>query len=91
MFAFSAALLIYAGLLALTKDYRMLPLRIRPSIKPKNRKQYVTGLAKVIALVAVAPALSGATGFLSIPVAVFVLISGIIAAILLGSGIVRKQ
>lgn len=41
-------------------------------------------LAKIIALVSVSPALSGAVGFWNIYVALFVLIAGTIAAIWLG-------
>ena len=48
---FSAMLLLYAGLMALFKDYKMLPLRARTSVKPKNEKKYMTQLAKIIALV----------------------------------------
>ena len=33
---FSAAILVYAGLMALTKDYKMLPYRATISVKPKN-------------------------------------------------------
>ena len=46
---FAGALLLYAGLMALTKDYKMLPYRARTSVKPKNPKKYMTQLAKVIA------------------------------------------
>ena len=35
---FAGALLLYAGLMALTKDYKMLPYRARTSVKPKNPK-----------------------------------------------------
>ena len=36
MGVFAAALLIYAGMMALFKDYKMLPYRARVSVKPKN-------------------------------------------------------
>ena len=52
MWFFAGALLLYAGLMALTKDYKMLPYRARTSVKPKNPKKYMTQLSKVIALVA---------------------------------------
>ena len=41
---FAGALLLYAGLMALTKDYKMLPYRARTSVKPKNPKKYMTQL-----------------------------------------------
>jgi hypothetical protein len=34
MAAFSAALLLYAGLMVLFKNYKMIPLRARASFKP---------------------------------------------------------
>ena len=87
MFIFSGALLLYAGLLALTKDYLLLPYRVKRAVKPmskKERKSHMIKLAKIIALVSVSPALSGAVGFWNIYVALFVLIAGTIAAIWLG-------
>ena len=64
MFIFAGALLLYAGLMAVTKDYNLLPLRARVSVKPKDKKAYTFQLAKVIALVAAAPALGGLAGLL---------------------------
>ena len=55
---FAGLILIYAGLMALTKDYKMLPFRARVSVQPKDEKRYMKQLAKVVALVALAPALS---------------------------------
>lgn len=59
MFIFSGALLLYAGLMALTRDYKLVPYRARVSVKPKNPKQYMLQLSKAVALTAAAPALSG--------------------------------
>ena len=87
MFIFSGALLLYAGLLALTKDYLLLPYRVKRAVKPmskKERKSHMIKLAKIIALVSAFPAMSGAVGFWNIYVALFVLIAGTIAAIWLG-------
>jgi len=89
MLAFSGMLLVYAGLMALTKDYKMLPLRMRQSVKPKDSRKYMTQLAKVIAIVAAAPGLSGLLGFWNIPVAVVILIGGTILAIWLGTRIMK--
>ena len=89
MLAFSGMLLVYAGLMALTKDYKMLPLRMRQSVKPKDSRKYMTHLAKVIAIVAAAPGLSGLLGFWNIPVAVVILIGGTILAIWLGTRIMK--
>ena len=85
MLAFSGALFIYAGLLALTKDYKMLPFRSRQSVDPEDSRKYACKLAKVVALVAMAPALSGLLGFWNITVAVVVLLGGIAAAIWIGA------
>ena len=59
LFVFSAALLLYAGLLAMTRDYNLLPRRGTVSVKPKDPKAYTAQLAKAIALTAAAPALGG--------------------------------
>lgn len=84
MFIFSGAILLYAGILALTKDYKMLPYRSRVSVKPEDPKRYALQLSKVIALVALAPALSGLVGFWNFPAAFAVLIVG--TAVLLAAG-----
>lgn len=90
MAAFSAALLLYAGLMALFKDYKMIPLRARVSYKPKNEKKYMTQLAKVIALVAISPALSSLVGLWNIFAGMIVLILATIFFIWLGTKIMKK-
>lgn len=89
MGAFSAALLIYAGLMALTKDYKILPFRARVSVKPKDEKLYMTQLAKTVALVALSPALSALVGLWSITGAFIVLIAAAILLIWLGTKLMR--
>ena len=48
---FSIAILLYAALMTLTKDYTILPQRAMQSVEPKDPKKYMTAFAKVIALV----------------------------------------
>ena len=86
---FSCALLLYAGLMALFKDYKMIPIRARQSVKPKNEKEYMTRLAKVVALVACAPALSAIAGLWNMIAALVVLIAAGILLIWLGTKLVR--
>lgn len=63
---FAAVILLYAGLLAATKDEKMLPLSVQASIKHrKNKKQYISGLSKCIALVSLAPAIAALVGIWS--------------------------
>ena len=62
MLIFSGALLLYAALLAITKDYNLLPYRATNSVKPKNPEKYTFQLAKAVALTAVAPAACGIVG-----------------------------
>lgn len=90
MFIFAGALLIYAGLAALTKDYRILPVKARVSVKPKDPKTYTLQFSKVIALAAAAPALGGLFGLLHPVAGVIVLIAGLAAAIWLGTKIMKK-
>ena len=89
MGCFAALLLIYAGLMALTKDYKILPFRSRQSVKPKDPKRYMTGLSKVISLVSLSPALSALAGLFSKVVAVIVLIGSMIIFIWLGTKIMK--
>ncbi len=90
MAAFSAALLLYAGLMALFKDYKMLPMRARVSVKPKDEKRYMLRLAKMIALAAASPALSALIGLWNVPAAFVVLLVSAVLLIWLGTRIKEK-
>lgn len=89
MACFAVALLLYAGLMAWTKDYKILPLRARTSVKPKNKKVYMTQLAKVMALVALSPALSALTALWNLTAAFIVLLAAAVFFIWLGTRIMR--
>lgn len=86
MLIFSGVLLLYSVLLAITKDEKMLPLRVQGSYKGKN-KQKLPQLAKAIAVAAVAPALSGAVGFWNNTAGLIMLILGLIAGLWAGTKI----
>ena len=88
---FAGALLLYAGLMALTKDYKMLPFRARTSVNPKNPKKYMIQLAKVVALVACSPALSALVGLWNIAAALIVLIATGVLFIWFGTKIVKNE
>lgn len=90
MAVFGGMLLLYAGLMALTKDYKMLPYRSRASVKPKNSKKYAFQLSKVIALVSVAPILSALIALWNTIVAAVVLIVAVILFIWLGTKIMKN-
>lgn len=88
---FSASLLLYAGLTAVFKDYKIIPFRVRHSVKPKNEKVYMTQFAKVMALVALSPALSAAAGLWNLTAAFIVLIASGILFIFLGTRLVKND
>lgn len=90
MAIFSAALLFYAGLMAIFRDYKMIPMRARASVKPKNEKKYMAQLAKVIALVALSPALSALAGLWNPLAGLIVLILSAILFIWLGTRIMKN-
>ena len=89
MAIFAGALLLYAGMMALFRDYKMLPYRARVSVKPKDEKAYMRQLAKVIALVALAPALSALVGLWNMTAAFIVLIVSAVLFIWLGTRLMR--
>lgn len=90
MFIFAGALLLYAGLMALTKDYKMLPYRARQSVKPKNSEKYMVQLAKIVALVAAMIAIGAAVALWNGAVGGFVMVVGVIAALWCGTRIIKK-
>ena len=90
MFILAGALLLYALILALTKNYNMLPARATISVKPKNPKRYTVQLAKVIALVAVAIAIGAAVSLWNMLIGAIVMIAVVILAIWFGTKIVKN-
>ncbi|MBR0145001.1 MAG: hypothetical protein IJM21_12595 [Clostridia bacterium] len=90
MLIFAGAILLYAAVLALTKDYKMLPYRARNSVKPKDPKRYAFQLSKAIALTAAAPALCGLIAFWHPVPAVIVLIAGLVVCLWLATKIMKN-
>ena len=88
MFIFAGALLLYAGLMALIKDYKMLPYRARQSVKPKNPKKYMVQLAKIVALVAAMIAAGAAVALWNGAVGAVVMVVGVVAALWCGTKII---
>ena len=91
MFVFAAMLLLYALLLAVTKNYRMLPYRAQIPVEPKDPKTYTLQLAKVIALVGLAVAVGGAAALWNLPAGSALILAGVIGAIWAGTKIVRNE
>ena len=90
MFFFAGALLLYAGLMALTKDYKKLPYRARQSVKPKNSEKYMVQLAKIVALVAAMIAVGAAIALWNAAVGSAVMVIGVVAALWCGTRIIKK-
>ena len=93
MFIFSAALLLYAGLVAVGG----VKLIVRHwAAEIKDEKAYARRFARILALTALAPALSGVVGLLvdmeqSPFLPLLTLILGIIAAIWLGVRLTKEE
>ena len=92
LFCFDGILFSRAAVMcgAPAKNYKMLPLRARTSVKPKNEKAYMVQPAKAVAPAAAAPALSALVGVWNPLAALIVLIAGEIACIRLGTKFMRK-
>ena len=90
MFIFAAVLLLYAAIMAITKDYKMLPYTATVSVKPKNPKKYMVQLAKIVALVALAIAAGAAVTLWNMGVGAIVMIAGVIAALWGGTKIIKR-
>lgn len=90
MFIFAAAILLYAAVMAIKKDYNMLPYRSRISVKPKDPKKYMTELAKIVALTGVAIAAGAAVALWNQLAGAVVMIIGVILALWAGTKIIKK-
>lgn len=90
-FIFAAAILLYALLMAVTKDYNMLPYRARVSVEPGNPERYMVQLAKAVALVGAAIGIGAAVGLWNAAAGVIVMIAGTVAALWGGTKIVKNE
>ena len=87
---FAAAILLYAAILAITKDYNLLPYRAQVSVKPKNPKKYTVQLAKVVTLVGLAIGAGAAVSLRNTGIGVVVMVGGTIGAIWYGTKSVKN-
>ena len=91
MFCFSGALFLYAVILALTRDPKM--IRRHYAARMENPRAYAAIFAKIMALVALAPAASGIAALVCGSDSVYpvrVLIGGFVLAITIGVYMMRK-
>ena len=84
MFCFGGAILLYAGIMGLTKDIGMIPFRYRHVVKMKDKKAHAVMLAKILSLTAIAPFAGGLAGLLSPMLGMVVLIVSFIVCIWIG-------
>lgn len=91
MFIFAGFIFLYAGLLAWTKDVRL--LRFRYAAKMKDSKKYAEKAAKVLALAGLAPFLSALVARITDSglASLFTLIAGGAALIALGVKLTRGE
>lgn len=90
MLIFAAALFLYAGLTAISKTL-ILPKRFTVSAKMPDKKKYAVQFAKIIALVACSPLLSGGIGYFAGDLAAAIILGvTLIAAIWIGTFIIKK-
>ena len=87
---FAGAILLYAALLAITKDYNLLPYRAQVSVKPKNPKKYTLQLARVVALVGVAIGAGAVLSLWHAVLGIVIMIGGTIASIWYGTKHVKN-
>ena len=90
MLVFAGALLLYAALLAITKDYDLLPRRATSPVRPKNSRKYTFQLSKVLALTALCPALTALACLFSGLAAVLVFILSLILCLWKGTKIMKE-
>ena len=89
MFIFSGALLIYAGLLALTRNYNMIPRGY--AANPADKRTYARAFAKTMAVVALAPLNGGYFALFSPMLGAVMLALSFIACIKIGADVFRKS
>ena len=88
MFCFSGALLLYAALLALTKNCGLIPRSY--AAREKDKKAYAVTVAKIVALTAIPPVHSGIAAMFNGALAVSVLIVEMVMAIWIGTAMTKR-
>ena len=89
---FALVLFLYAGLLALLKDYDLIPKSYMSKVKDK--RQYTLHFALIIVMIAVVMAVSGIMalfGKVMLIPAIIVLVVGFLASIIIGVKIVSND
>lgn len=89
MFLFSGAILIYAGLLALTKDYKMIPRGY--AANPGDKKAYALAFSKTMAVVALAPLNGGYYALFNPLLGAVMLVLSFAACIKIGVDVYKKH
>ena len=90
MFFFAGALALYAAIMAITKDYNILPVRAQIPVSRENPEKYMLQMAKITALVAIAIALGAAISLWNWLAGLIVMLLGVIGAIWAGTKIIKK-
>ena len=87
MLIFAGAILLYAGLLALTKDYGLIMRGY--STQPKDKKAYTMALAKMMAVVAMSPLSAAFYGYFNVTLGIVALPVSMVVFIWLGTQFFR--
>ena len=89
MLVFGAAVLLYAAVLS-TGDHRLLPYKVQPSLRSKDKKGQTKHIAAVTAVVAVPLIVGGLAGAFLGNVACLIAM-GISTAVLITIAVIRKR
>ena len=87
MLIFAGAILLYAGLLALTKDYGLIMRGY--STQPKDKKAYTMAFAKMMAVVAMSPLSAAFYGYFNVALGIIALSVSMVVCIWLGTQFFR--
>lgn len=89
MFIFSGALLLYAGLLALTRDISLIPRS--EMMQVKDKRAYAAAFAKTLAVVALAPMSGGFYGLFNEGLGAAMLLMGFPVCIWIGVWLFKRS
>ena len=79
MFCFSGALLLYAAVMALTRDDRMIARHY--AAKMKDKKAYAAAFARKLAILALAPLAGGLFGLIHEGLGLFMLLANAVVGL----------
>ena len=90
MLIFGTAILLYAAILS-RGNYKLLPYRVQPSLRSKDKKGQTKHIAKISAIVGLSPLMGGLLGCWRGSPVICLIGMGVTAALSIAAAVLKKR